>query len=126
MSKTSEHQSYPQSPILKRDGFQFCQGVFSVDNVGRVGGSRLHELFNPSTLRLKRDQNNAAEEARKLFKKAFFAAQLRYYGISFRSSLSSADLSSLLEDAVRQGKVKKNPHLCARRVAFSTWLTRAS
>ncbi|KAL6816164.1 hypothetical protein V8C40DRAFT_269537 [Trichoderma camerunense] len=98
MSKTSVLQE-PQPPILKRDGFQLRKGVFSIDAIDRVEGSRLHELFNPSTLRLKRDQKAATEEARRLFRRPFFAAQLRYYGVYFPSSASKLELQALLQDA---------------------------
>ncbi|KAL6817145.1 hypothetical protein J3E69DRAFT_358364 [Trichoderma sp. SZMC 28015] len=108
MSKTSVLQE-PQPPILKRDGFQLRKGVFSIDAIDRVEGSRLHELFKPSTLRLKRDQKAATEEARRLFRRPFFAAQLRYYGVYFPSSASKLELQALLQDAVRQGKCNHVP-----------------
>lgn len=108
MSKTSVLQE-PQPPILKRDGFQLRKGVFSIDAIDRVEGSRLHELFNPSTLRLKRDQKAATEEARRLFRRPFFAAQLRYYGVNFPSSASKLELQVLLQDVVRQGKCNHVP-----------------
>lgn len=104
MSETPILQE-PQPPILKRNGFQLRNRVFSVDNIERVDGSRLHELFNPSTLRHPRDQKDTAKEAQKLFKKAFFAAQLRFYEIPFKVSSNKPQLHLLLRDAVRQGKV---------------------
>ncbi|UKZ53916.1 hypothetical protein TrVGV298_007718 [Trichoderma virens] len=110
MAKSSEPPNYPQPPILKRNGFQFRKGVLSVDSIDRVDGSRLNELFNPTTLRLKRDQKDAAEKACQLFKKPFFAAQLRYYDIPFKSSASKTELQLLLQDAVRQGKCNHVPN----------------
>ncbi|RFU77115.1 hypothetical protein TARUN_5096 [Trichoderma arundinaceum] len=110
MSDTTELESCPEPPVLKRSGFQLCDGVFSVESVGRISGSRLHELFNPLTLRLKRDQRRAGEESRQLFRKPFFcAAQLRYYGIPFPSSASDTDLSLLLKKVVREGRCNQVP-----------------
>ncbi|KAL7928523.1 hypothetical protein V8C35DRAFT_317950 [Trichoderma chlorosporum] len=109
MSKACEFPTLPQPPVIRRQGFQFCDGVFSVNNVKRVGGLRLHELFNPSTLRLKRDQKAATEEAHQLFKKPFFAAQLKYYGVSFSPSSTREALQLLLKDAVHQGKCHRVP-----------------
>ncbi|KAL7960328.1 hypothetical protein V8C34DRAFT_276861 [Trichoderma compactum] len=109
MSKAAEFPALPQAQVIKRKGFQFCDGVFSVNNIHRVNGSHLRELFNPSTLRLKRDQKAAADEAHGLFKKPFFAAQLRYYGVSFPPSSRTEELRILLEDAVRQGKCNHVP-----------------
>ncbi|KAL7928524.1 hypothetical protein V8C35DRAFT_332684 [Trichoderma chlorosporum] len=108
MSKTSQLQE-PLPPILKRNGFQLCDGDFTVDNIVRVHGARLQELFQPSSLRLETDQEVASAEARRLFTKPFFAAQLRYYGIPFEASSTKEDLELLLQDAVQQGKCDRVP-----------------
>lgn len=102
MPQPSEPQSCPEPPIVKRNGFQIYKEVFSVGGVDRVSGSRLLELFNPTTLRLKRDQKDAAEEARKLFKKTFYVAQLKHYGVPHKASSTSTELWCALHDAVRQ------------------------
>ncbi|PTB66931.1 hypothetical protein BBK36DRAFT_1117592 [Trichoderma citrinoviride] len=108
-SDTSQLQDAPRAPVLKRKGFQFCDGVFSINGVCRVDGPRLYQLFNPSTLEDEYDQDKAFVEARQLFKKSFFAAQLKYYGIPFQSSLPSARLSALLKGAVQLGKCNRVP-----------------
>ncbi|KAH6608570.1 hypothetical protein Trco_001916 [Trichoderma cornu-damae] len=109
MPETSEPQSCPEKPIVQRNGFRICDGIFSVGSVSRVSGSRLHELFNPSTLGLKRDQKRAAEEARQLFGKPFYAAQLTHYGIPFQASAAGSELFFLLKDAAREGRCNQVP-----------------
>ncbi|KAH7129054.1 hypothetical protein EDB81DRAFT_871731 [Dactylonectria macrodidyma] len=105
----TESNKRPEPPVLKRDGFQICEGKFSVSDIGRVDGSRLEQLFQPETLRLKREQKAARESAHTLFKKAFFVAQLKYYGVKFASAAKVSDLRELLEHAVRDGKCRRVP-----------------
>ncbi|KAM0255374.1 hypothetical protein ACHAQJ_005816 [Trichoderma viride] len=110
MSEASELQKCPEAPVLKRNGFQLFKETFSVENIDRIGGSRLRELFNPSTLKLKPvEKRHAEKESRRLFKKPFFEAQLRYYGVPFQSSAKGPTLRVLLHDAVRDGKCNSVP-----------------
>lgn len=101
----AEARNRPEPPVLKRKGFQVCHGTFSVSGVGRVQGSRLKQLFYPETLRLKRDQKAARESAKELFKKDFFVAQLKHYGIKSASTAKVSQLCDLLELAVREDRV---------------------
>lgn len=107
MSGDASKSCRPDAPVLRRGGFQLAGRVFgaSPTGLGRVDGSRLQELFFPERLRLKRDQKRAAEDAKNTFKKPFFAAQLRWYGIPFRSSAVAYELEGLLKDAVVSGQV---------------------
>ncbi|KAK7541237.1 uncharacterized protein J3D65DRAFT_272125 [Phyllosticta citribraziliensis] len=102
-------------PVLRCNGFQFCRDRFTLEDtdIARVEGPRLHGLLHPETLSLQ-GRMVAAEEARKLFKKDFFAAQLRFYGIEFRMSSKVADLRSLLEESVHHGKCDVVPEPIAR------------
>jgi len=97
----------PPPPVLKRDGFQLVDQSFGIAGFERVSGSRLKELFNPRSLPLERDQIKAELEARSLFKKAFFAAQLRYYGIKAPSAATVASLKAQLRDAVDRGQCER-------------------
>ncbi|KAH0491178.1 hypothetical protein TgHK011_002620 [Trichoderma gracile] len=108
-SDTSQQQDAPQAPVLKRKGFQFSDGVFSINGISCVDGPRLHELFNPETVESEFEQHDVTVEAQRLFKKPFFAAQLKYYGIPFQSSLPVAGLSALLKEAVHLGKCNRVP-----------------
>jgi hypothetical protein len=101
----SEFKPRPEPPVLKWKGFTLCETVFSVKGILPVEGSRLRELFDPSTLRLHRDRMAAIQDAEILFNKTFFDAQLRHYGIEFKKSLPKDELELLLRDAVLSGKV---------------------
>lgn len=74
----------------------------------RLEGRRLMELFFPQLLRRERDQKRAAEDARRVFNKTFFAGHLRWYGIPFKSNAVSQQLQQLLKDAVVAGKVRRS------------------
>lgn len=95
----------PDKPVLKRDGFTVRDGIITSQGHERVDGSRLDALFHPERLRLQRDQKKAAEDAKRLFSRSFFAAQLRYYGITFPKTATEAQLQSLLEKAVAAKQV---------------------
>jgi hypothetical protein len=101
----------PEPPVVERDGCSLTKERFcaSIGNVERVSGSRLHELFLPETLRLKRDQKKASDEARELFeRKGFFVRQLRHYGISFHPWMTKVgEQRELLMNAVAQGQVSQ-------------------
>lgn len=103
----SGNEPYPQRPEIRQKGFRLTDGRFTaaVGDIGRVDGSRLRVLFNPGSLRLKRDQKEAQEAAKVLNKKQFLAGQLRHYGIKFPSSANYGQLRDLLRDAVFAGKV---------------------
>ncbi|KAH8683847.1 hypothetical protein BGZ61DRAFT_455347 [Ilyonectria robusta] len=105
----AEASNRPEPAVLKRKGFQVCHGTFSVSGVDRVEGSRLKQLFYPETLRLKRDQKAARESAKELFKKDFFVAQLKHYGIEFASTAKVSQLRDLLEVAVREDRCERVP-----------------
>ncbi|KAL7925236.1 hypothetical protein ACQKWADRAFT_285412 [Trichoderma austrokoningii] len=99
----------PEVPTLKRDGFQLSKDGFSVNNIQRVSGPRLLDLFHPDTIKLRIDQATARVEARNLFNKQFFAAQLKYYGIPFSPSAKSSTLKALLRDEVCEGRCDNVP-----------------
>lgn len=101
-----EQTGPPPAPVLRKNGFCLRDQTFSTTS-GRpcVEGSRLKELFYPGRLHLKGDQKSAREEAKTLFRKDFFAAQLRWYGIQFKSNVASGELEKMLRTAVAEGKV---------------------
>ncbi|CAI4213512.1 unnamed protein product [Parascedosporium putredinis] len=67
-------------------GFTIRQDFWGVPDHPRLDGKRLQDLLYPEKLRTAKDRKAATEDAARLFKKPFFAAQLRYYGIPFSSS----------------------------------------
>ncbi|KAK8248768.1 hypothetical protein IWZ00DRAFT_489742 [Phyllosticta capitalensis] len=94
----------PAPPVLERDGFALCDNVFTVGGYERVQGKRLAQLFNPRICKTGHLFTQASNEAATLFKKNFFAAQLRHHDIKFKASATAAELRGLLESAVHQGQ----------------------
>ncbi|KAF4955686.1 hypothetical protein FGADI_4379 [Fusarium gaditjirri] len=107
----AQNSPRPKEPQVKQNGFTLTKGFFRATNgdVALVSASRLRELFQPESLRLKRDQKEASETARQLFRKSFFAGQLRHYGIKLPKSGTTDTLRYLLRDAVLDGKCDKVP-----------------
>ena len=95
----------PTRPTLKRDGFELYENQFTVSGYARVEAKRLKQLFNPEIR--KTGQVKARKDAKKLFKKEFFAAQLRHYDIKFKASGKVAEIRGLLETSLEQGKVRE-------------------
>ncbi|RSL41767.1 hypothetical protein CEP54_015717 [Fusarium duplospermum] len=69
----SEFNDYPKRPVLIdiESGFSLSGGCFKVTkgNVVRANGSRLRALFNPTSLRLREDQEKAEKAAEVLSNK---------------------------------------------------------
>ncbi|KAF5671952.1 AT hook motif family [Fusarium denticulatum] len=115
----------PEPPVVEREDFSLTKECFcaSIGNVERVNGSRLRELFWPETLRLKRDQKKASDEARELFKKkSIFAGQLRHYGISFHPKKPTVgELKELLMNAVAEGQISRQSMEQALQPLYEKW-----
>ncbi|EEU34561.1 uncharacterized protein NECHADRAFT_88869 [Fusarium vanettenii 77-13-4] len=104
----------PTPPVVQRDGFQLRQGHFTRINgdIGRVSGSRLKELFDPSSLQLEQDRIEAERTAQQLFTKKFFSAQLSHYGLRHPRNIknpNSGHFRELLREAVLNGKCDQVP-----------------
>ncbi|KAK1241394.1 hypothetical protein MKX08_001368 [Trichoderma sp. CBMAI-0020] len=105
----SEPPNRPEVPVLKRNGFQMCKEAFTVNDIKRVSGPRLLDLLHLDTIPSSADKIIAKLEATNLFSKAFFAAQLTYYGIPFKPSAKSSTLKALLRDEVCEGNCDTVP-----------------
>lgn len=110
MAENTLHPECPSAPVLRRNGFELRGRQFGPTQTTptperRIEGSRLLVLFYPGRLRSWREQDEAQKAARDLFKRSFFVAQLRWYGIPFRSSALSSELQQLLRDSVVAGRV---------------------
>lgn len=81
-----------------------------MNNIERVSGPRLLDLLHLDTITNLSHQMIAQLDARRLFSKAFFAAQLKYYEIPFAPSAKSSTLKALLRDEVCEGKVSCELH----------------
>ncbi|KUI56513.1 hypothetical protein VP1G_03764 [Cytospora mali] len=92
-------QRKPDKPVIKREGFTIRDGVITCNGHGRVDGSRLEAMFHPDRLKVQRLQKAAENEAKRLFGRPFFAAQLRWHDITFPRSATEQQLKSLLDKA---------------------------
>ncbi|RTE72498.1 hypothetical protein BHE90_013096 [Fusarium euwallaceae] len=104
----------PTPPVVQRDGFQLRQGHFTRINgdIARVSGSRLKELFDPSSLQLEQDRIEAERTAQQLFTKKFFLAQLSHYGIRHSRNIknpNSGHFRQVLREAVFSGRCDQVP-----------------
>ncbi|KAL2678533.1 hypothetical protein Neosp_009281 [[Neocosmospora] mangrovei] len=104
---------YPKRPVLIdiENGFVLSAGSFKVNvgNVVRVSGPRLQALFNPTSLRLKHEQERAAQAAEVLSNEEFVAGQLKHYGIKFPRTGKLGAIRDILRRAVEQGKCDRVP-----------------
>ncbi|KAF4461164.1 hypothetical protein FALBO_12043 [Fusarium albosuccineum] len=110
-SPEDSNNSKPPAFIVMERGFRLSDGVFtaSAGNVARVDGSRLRALFNPTSLPLEHEQDEAAEAAAVLSNKEFVAGQLKHYGIKFSSTAKLGAIREVLRQAVDQGKCDRVP-----------------
>lgn len=102
----------PDKPVIRRDGFTIKDGVITCNGYERLDAQRLEGLYRPEKAGA-RAQKKLVEDAKKLFTRQFFAAQLRFYGITFPKTSTEPQLKSLLDKAVMARKVRC-PH--SRRI----------
>ncbi|RSL71781.1 hypothetical protein CEP53_001331 [Fusarium sp. AF-6] len=114
----SESSGCPKRPVLIdiESGFSLSAGRFMVTkgNVVRANGSRLRALFNPTSLRLRQDQEKAEKAAEALSDKVFVAGQLKHYGIKFPRTTELGFIRDILRRAVEQGKCDQVPPFLRR------------
>jgi len=97
----------PEKPSIKREGFLIKDGAITCNGHERVETSRLEKLLHPERAGgTYRTQKKYADEAKKLFSRAFFAGQLRFYGIAFARNANEAQLRLLLEQALVTQQVR--------------------
>lgn len=90
----------PDKPVIKREGFTIRDGVITSYGHARVDGPRLELMFHPERLKAPRLQRAAEDGVKRLFSRPFFAAQLRWHGITFPKTATEERLKSLLDKAV--------------------------
>lgn len=96
----------PDKPVIKRDGFTIRDGVITCNGHVRVDGSRLESMFHPKRLKSHQLQKTFEKEANRLFSRPFFAAQLRWHGITFPKTATEQQLRSLLDKAAAAKQVQ--------------------
>ncbi|POR36741.1 Uncharacterized protein TPAR_03019 [Tolypocladium paradoxum] len=92
----------PEQPMVKwPGGFQVVDGAFTVDGVKWKPGTALRLLFYPEDYISceERLESTRPEAASLLADRPFLAAQLRFYGIAFRPSMTVSELRLLLKTA---------------------------
>ncbi|RSM06721.1 hypothetical protein CEP52_005629 [Fusarium oligoseptatum] len=113
-----ESSGCPKRPVLIdiESGFSLSAGRFMTTkgNVVRANGSRLRALFNPTSLRLRQDQEKAERAAEVLSNKVFVAGQLKHYGIKFPRTAKLGFIRDILRRAVEQGKCDQVPPFVRR------------
>lgn len=110
----------PGKPVIKRKGFTIRDGLVTCHGHARVDGPRLEVMFHPERLSLQRLQKAAENEAKRLFGRPFFAAQLRWHGIKFPKGATEQQLRSLLDKAAAAKKVQS---LYTSELMFAASLT---
>ncbi|KAF5013715.1 hypothetical protein FDECE_314 [Fusarium decemcellulare] len=118
-SQNPENNDNSASPAyipVMESGFSLSDGVFtaSAGNVARVDGSRLRALFDPTSLLVEHEPDEAAEAAAVLSNKEFVAGQLKHYGIEFSSTAKLGAIREVLRQAVDQGKCDRVPRSVRR------------
>lgn len=99
----------PKKPIIKREGFVIKDGFVTFRGFPCYEGSQLELMFHPEQGKSKLVRYRSARDARQLFSRTFFAAQLRWYGIAFPKTATEPELKSLLEKAVAAQRVRAAP-----------------
>lgn len=93
---------------LKSSGFTFGANGFVVNGIKREDNASLRRLLFTDEIKGKIAQRYARQNADKTINKKWTAAQLKHYGIKFKSSEKAEDLQVLLRDQVRQGMVTES------------------
>lgn len=109
----------PDKPVIKREGFTIRDGVITANGHTRTDGQRLEAMFHPEQLKLQRLQKAAENEAKRLFSRPFFAAQLRWHGISFPKTATEERLKSLLDKAAAAKQVHPLPIALGPEFSYS-------
>ncbi|KAK8209415.1 hypothetical protein IWZ01DRAFT_527754 [Phyllosticta capitalensis] len=93
----------PQPPLYKQTGgWELRDTKFTVAGHDRVEGKRLREIFRPR-------EYSPFRQPTLGYKKVFFIAQLKHYGIKHFPTDKIDDLFALLESSVHQGKCDSVP-----------------
>lgn len=92
-------------PPERKNGYAYGLDGFTVNKTCRESHTRLSSLLLPESIKGKRAQNAAREEAKKTVKKPWVEAQLKHYGISVKSKLVVSEKQASLAKAVSDGLV---------------------
>ena len=92
--------------------FSFDGDGFNIDGILRIGWPSLYEMLFPDEISGKRAQKRARDRAEVTITFPWLVAHLTFYDIDFEPDDTVAELTSLLADNVKQGKVSSLPRQC--------------
>ena len=85
--------------------FSFDVDGFNIDGILRVGWPSLYEMLFPHELSGVRAQKRARDRAELTITYPWLLAQMTFYGLKFDPKDTVAELTQLLADNVKDGKV---------------------
>lgn len=88
--------------------FSYDNDGLNVDGISRIGGPSLHEMLFPDQISGKRAQKRARDRAETTITFPWLIAQFTFYDIEFDPKDTVAELTEMLADNVKQGRVS-NP-----------------
>lgn len=94
----------PLAPV-KSDGFSYGSKGFATQGVTRESSARIHALLFPEQLDGSQLQNRAREDAKKVVTIPWIMAQLKFYGIEFKSTAKKQEIKELLMTSIKSGLV---------------------
>lgn len=103
----------PAKP-LSNVPFSYDSDGFNIDGIPRIGAPSLYEMLFPDELSGKRAQKRARDRAETTVTFPWLVAHLTFYGIEFDPEDTVAELTELLADNVKHGRVGSHsiPCLC--------------
>ena len=98
--------SKPEIPPPEgKNGYAYGLDGFTVNKARRESHARLSSLLLPQSIKGKRAQKEAQEDAKEIVKKPWIEAQLKHYGVSFKSRAVISEKKASLAKAVSDGLV---------------------
>ena len=86
--------------------FSFDSDGFNIDGILRVKGPSLYEMLFPDEINGKRAQKRARDRAEATITFSWLLAHLTFYDIDFVPEDTVAELTELLADNVKHGRVR--------------------
>lgn len=94
----------PLAPV-NSDGFSYGSKGFATRGVTRESSARIHALLFPEQLDGLQLQKRAREDAKKVVTIPWIMAQLKFYGIEFKSTAKKQEIKELLMTSIKSGLV---------------------
>lgn len=98
--------------VLSDGPFSFDSDGFNIDGILRVGGPSLFEMLFPDEISGKRAQKRARDRAETTISFPWLVAHLTFYDIEYDPEDTVAELTELLADNVKHGRVSSPSIWC--------------